>query len=80
MNTHSGVTIFLSNCFCLSSETGSTLKGKNLGPNSFLVEQISSFFFFFFFLFFQKTTGVQESKQEVTKVLFVFFFACVEVL
>ena len=50
--------------FLLLSEKGSTLKGKNLlplGANSFLLEQT----------LFQKGTGVPESKQEVTKVVFL---------
>ena len=52
----------LSNCFCLPSEMGSTLKGKNLlplGPDSFLLEQTP----------FWKGLRVQKSKQEVAKVV-----------
>ena len=48
--------------FCLPSGKGSTLKGTNLlpqGANSFLLEFIS----------FQRETGMQQSKQEVTKKL-----------
>ena len=51
----------LKNCFLLSSEKGSTLKGKNLlpgGAKSFPLEQTP----------FQKGTGILESEQEVTKV------------
>ena len=48
--------------FCVPSEKGSILIEKNLlrmGANSFLLEKTP----------FQKRIGVQESKQEVTKVV-----------
>ena len=51
-----------SNCFCLPSEKGSALNGKNLlpmGANSFPLEQIP----------FQKGPSIQESIPEVTKVV-----------
>ena len=47
---------------CLSSEKGSTQKGKNLlplGANFFLFEQT----------IFQKGFGVQEGKQEVSNII-----------
>ena len=50
------------NSFWQASEEGSTLKGKSLlplGANSFLLEKIQ----------FQKGLCVQESKQEITKVV-----------
>ena len=60
MHTLSGE-ITLSELFCLSSEKGSTLKGKNLLPGSklfpFRVEP------------FLQGIGVQESKQTLTKVV-----------
>ena len=46
------------------SEKGSALKGKNLlplGANSFLLDET----------LFQKGLGMQESKKEVTKVVFL---------
>ena len=55
MDTLSGVAT-LSKLFCLPSEKGSTLKGKNLlplGANSFLLEYTP----------FQKGLSVQVSKQ-----------------
>ena len=61
IDTLSGVAI-LSKLFCLPSEKGSTLTGKNLlpmGANSFLLEWTP----------FQKGFGVQESKPKVTKVV-----------
>ena len=52
----------LSKLFWLRSKKGSTLEGKNLllvGANSFLLECTP----------FSEGTGVQESKQEVAKVV-----------
>ena len=53
----------LSILFLLTSEKGSTLKGKNLlpamGANSFLLEQTT----------YQKANSIQESKQDLTKVV-----------
>ena len=61
MDTLSGE-VTLSKVFCLPSEKGSTLKGKNLlpvGANSFLLELIP----------FQKGFNLLEHKEEVTKVV-----------
>ena len=56
--------LLFKNCCGSHSEKRSTLKGKNLlplGANSFLLEHTS----------FQKRLVVQESKQEVSKVVFL---------
>ena len=54
--------VTLSKLICFPSEKGSSLKGKTLlprGANSFFLEKIP----------FQKWLGVQESKQEVSKIV-----------
>ena len=54
-NTYSKYGKLHQNCFCLPSETGYNLKGTN----SYHLDN------------FQKRLGVQKSKQEVTKVIFL---------
>ena len=69
--------VTLSDLFYPPSEKGSPLKGQILlrsGANSFLLENLGAYSFLlektpFRVYPFQKGIGVQESKQEVTKVV-----------